>query len=470
MRAARDPSSPTKTTPALDASVWKVTAVAMLGALLAQMDATVVNVSLPSLAADLHAPLSVIQWVTSGYLLALALALPLSGWLVERVGAKALYLGCFVLFTASSALCGLAWSAGSLIGLRLLQGVSGGLLAPMAQMMIRRVAGRHFTRVAGYAALPVLLGPVLGPVIAGAVLQYANWRWLFLVNVPLGVLAWVLAWRFLPGDAAQGERKPLDGWGLALLSLGLVLVLFGLERITAPLGLPATAAGALLVVAFVWVQQRKGHRALIDLSLFQRRAFSVASLAQFFSNGVVFAGQMLVPVFLINACGLSTGAAGWMMASMGLGMMVSMPLLGMLTERLGERPVAITGAVLSLMSTLMLVERAAHGFDAGLVAVILFARGMGLGAVGLPAMSLAYASLGKGSLAMATTALNIVQRIGGAFLTTLCALFLAGAEQHHTTTIGLNTWAEAFLLLAVLHAVLVLATVMLPHARLHERG
>ena len=142
----------------LDPEVWKIVSVAVLGSFLSQLDATVVNVSLSSLATELHARLSTIQWVTSGYLLALALMLPLNGWLVDRIGAKKLYLICFSGFTLSSALCALSWSANSLIGFRILQGISGGLMAPMAQLMMARVAGKHMVRVMGYAAVPILLG------------------------------------------------------------------------------------------------------------------------------------------------------------------------------------------------------------------------------------------------------------------------------------------------------------------------
>src|SRR6202790_4671602 len=141
----------------LDPLVWKITSVAILGSFLAQLDATIVNVSLSSLAVDLHSSLTAIQWVTSGYLLALALMLPLNGWLVERIGAKSLYLWCFSAFTLCSALCGTAWSANALIGFRILQGMSGGLMAPMMHVMLARVAGRHMARVLGYAAAPIML-------------------------------------------------------------------------------------------------------------------------------------------------------------------------------------------------------------------------------------------------------------------------------------------------------------------------
>ncbi|MGA9465681.1 MAG: MFS transporter, partial [Terracidiphilus sp.] len=211
--------------------VWKITTVAVLGSFLSQLDATIVNVSLSSLAVDLHSSLTAIQWVTSGYLLALALMLPLNGWLVERIGAKSLYLWCFSAFTLSSALCGLAWSANSLIAFRILQGMSGGLMAPMAQMMMARAAGKHMARIIGYAAVPVMLGPILGPVIAGAILQHASWRWLFLVNLPVGVLAIVLAVLFLPNDREETRSRELDLPGFALLSPGLVLFLYGSDHL-----------------------------------------------------------------------------------------------------------------------------------------------------------------------------------------------------------------------------------------------
>src|ERR1700728_2619527 len=136
----------------LGPGIWKIFTVTVAGAFMTQLSTTMVNVSLSSLGAELHASLSAIQWVTSGYLLALAVMLPLTGWLVDRIGAKALYLWCFSAFTLASALCGIAWSANTLIGFRILQGMSGGLMAPMAQMMLARVAGRHMARVLGYAA------------------------------------------------------------------------------------------------------------------------------------------------------------------------------------------------------------------------------------------------------------------------------------------------------------------------------
>jgi len=444
----------------LDPRVWKISAVALFGALLAQLDATIVNVSLSSLAADLHTSFSTIQWVTSGYLLALTLVLPLNGWLVGRLGAKALYLWCFSAFTLSSVLCGLAWSAPSLIAFRLLQGVSGGLLAPMTQMMIARAAGRHMARVAGYMALPVLLAPVLGPVIAGAILQYASWRWLFLVNLPVGAVALTLTVLFLPADRGETATRPLDWLGLALLSPGLAMFLYGAEGMGRPTGRVFLALGAAGVAGFLWTARRKGEAALIDLGLFKGRVFGAAAITQFLSNGGMFAGQMLIPAFLIQGCGRTPGEMGWMLAPLGLGMMVTQPMMGTLTDRFGIRRVAGGGALLALIATSLLLLLAVAGFHLFLLIPALFLRGMGMSGVGLPSMSAAYASVRRPLLPMATTSLNIVQRLGGPTMTTLFASLLAWRLESSGAASTAYAWAFAFL--CALHAATLLATLRLP--------
>ena len=444
----------------LDPRVWRICAVALFGALLAQLDATIVNVSLSSLAAELRVGLSRIQWVTSGYLLALTLVLPLNTWLVGRLGAKSLYLWCFSAFTLSSALCGLAWSAPSLIAFRVLQGVSGGLLAPMTQMMIARAAGRHMARVAGYMALPVLLAPVLGPVVAGAILQYASWRWLFLVNLPVGALALALTVLFLPNEAPDAARRPLDWVGLALLSPGLAMFLYGAGDIGGTEGRAWLGFGVALIATFLWIARRKGDDALIDLKLFKGPVFSTVSLTQFLSNGGMFAGQMLIPAFLIAACGRAPAEMGWMLAPLGLGMMVTQPLMGALTHRFGIRGVAAGGALLALAATAPLLWLAARGFSLFVLVPALFLRGMGMSGVGLPSLSAAYASVGRAQLPMATTSLNIVQRLGGPTMTTLCASLLAWRLSASAAVSTAYVWA--FLFLCALHALIFLATLRLP--------
>ena len=441
--------------------LWRISSVAILGAFLSQMDATVVNVSLSSLALELDTTLSGIQWVTSGYLLALALTLPLSGWLVDRMGAKALYLWCFAAFTFTSALCGLAWSANSLIGFRILQGMSGGLLAPMAQLIMVRAAGDRMARVFGFAAMPILLAPLLGPVIAGELLHFASWRWLFLVNLPFGALAIVLAALFLPSDRHERRPRSLDLIGLGLLSPGVVLFLYGSERAADPFGLAALVLSALLFVAFFWWVRRKKDDAIIDLRLFKNGIFSAAVVTQFLMMGISYAGQMLVPVFLARVGGLSPSEVGLLLAAQGLGMMCTYPFVGSLVERLGNRNVSAGGALAALAGTVPFIFLA-NGPASAAVAVALFVRGMGLSCIGIPTISAAYASVNRDDLPMATTALNIVMRVGGPALTTICAAFLGWRLAAQTPAPVSSAYGAAFALLCAFHLVLCAAAMRLP--------
>ncbi|WP_068086518.1 DHA2 family efflux MFS transporter permease subunit [Novosphingobium rosa] len=454
----------------LDPSVYKICFVAVFGPLLSQVDATIVNVSLSGLASELHASLSTIQWVTSAYLLALTLVLPLNGWLLERIGAKRLFLICLTSFTISSALCGLAWSAGSLIAFRAFQGISGGLMAPMAQMLVARAAGRNMSRVVGYMSLPVLFAPIAGPMLAGVILQYATWRWLFLVNVPVGLLALVLTFAILPEDRQDLRPRGLDWSGLALLSPGLVLFLLGTQGIAGAIGRLEVVAAAALIALFLWHARDKGDAALVDLKLFGSRVFRTSAITQFLSNGALFAGQMLVPVFLVDACRRAPTEMGWMLAPLGLGMMVSSLAMSTLTRRLGTRRLVRSGTALATLSTLAFVWLAwrwgeGHGLDLHVLLPALFLRGMGQGSVGLPTMSAAYTAIDKRELAMATTSINIVQRIGGPTMTTLCATLLAWrleADGQAGVHAGLNAYGWAFATLALMHGLIWLVARRLP--------
>jgi EmrB/QacA subfamily drug resistance transporter len=447
----------------IDPAVWKISSVAVLGSFLSQLDATVVNVSLSSLAAELHTSLSTIQWVTSGYLLALALMLPLNGWLVNRIGAKALYLGCFTAFTLSSVLCGLAWSANSLIGFRVVQGICGGLLAPMAQMMMARAAGKRLASVLGIAAMPILLAPLLGPVTAGAILQFGSWRWLFLINLPVGALALTLALLFLPDDRDETNPRNLDLPGLALLSPGLVLFLYGSDHIRESIGFVSLSASVFLLAAFFKWASKKREKAIIDLQLFKRKVFAASVTTQFMTHGISFAGQMLIPIFLTRAGGQSPSATGLLLAPLGLGMMCGYPFVGTFVKRFGNRAVSAGGALLALAGTLPLVYLARHGLVVPILGMALFLRGIGLSCVGVPSLSAAYASVRREDLPMATTALNIVMRLGGPTLTTVCATFLAWRlELAQPPGAAQSAFTAGFILLCVFHAALFGAALRLP--------
>ncbi len=482
----------------IDPQVWKIAGVVMLAPLMAQLDSTVVNVSLSTLAEKLDTTLTTIQWVSSGYLLALALTLPLTGWLVDRVGARRVYLAAFSVFTLTSLLCGIATTAPSLILFRILQGMAGGVLTPLSQMMMARTAGRNMARVMGIAVMPVMIGPILGPTLAGLILQHAGWQWIFLVNLPVGLLATLLAWRILPPDRDLRVRRNFDVPGLLLLSPGLAMMLHSLETLAS--GATAEAQGiwlelgaaVALLAAFLWHAARRAGAALIDIRLFRTRTFSASAATQFLSNCMTYGGQLLFPLYLITARGYTPARAGILLASMGLGLICAFPLMGRLTDRYGPRRVATAGALVGLIGTLpfTLVDR--FEMPDIVIAALLWVRGTGLGSINIPSMSSAYADMPKERLPVATTALNIVQRLGGPVATTVLAIWLhaslggqavqAGAEQNRladvpeTAHVGdvahvahvahlahvAGAYSSTFVLFCALHALGVLAASRIP--------
>jgi EmrB/QacA subfamily drug resistance transporter len=406
----------------LDPKVWKVIAVVLLGPFMTQMDSTVVNVSLSTIRQDLDASIAAAQWIISGYLLALALMLPLNGWLVDRLGAKRLYLVCFSAFTLTSVLCGAAGTMDELICTRVLQGMAGGLLAPLTQMMLVRAAGKHMARAVGYAAVPILIAPTIGPLVAGAILKYAGWPWLFYVNLPVGILAVTLAAFLLPSDAGAIQKRPFDLLGFLTISPGLACLLYGVEQASRGEGTWILVSGAILLIAFIWHANRIKAKALIDLELFSNKIFATAAITQFLSNGILYAGQFLVPLYLITGCGLTAEQVGWMLAPMGIGMMCLYPFMGILTDRFGCRAVSTSGIVLNVLGTIPFVYMTLDRMSPFWVIVSLVARGAGQGATGIPTIAAAYSSVPKAKLGLATTAMNIVQRLGGPIATTVIAI------------------------------------------------
>jgi len=424
------------------------------------LDSTMVNVSLDTLSSAFNVSLGTIQWVTSGYLLALALALPLSGWLVDRVGARRIFLGCFAGFIVCSMLSGLAGSVRTLILCRVLQGVAGGLLAPMMQMMMARHAGRHMARVIGVAAMPVMVGQMFGPSLGGVILGLLGWRWIFFVNVPVGLLAICFAWFALPRDETTSARR-LDLIGFALISPGLALLLQGLVswahgETTAPLSLAASVA---LLAGFTWHALRRPATALIDLRLFRARIFRAAAATQFLSNALNFGGQLLLPLWFLQVREASPTATGLMLFPLGLGIFCGLPTMGRLSERFGARAISGSGAVLSLLGTVPFVF-ATGDTPYSVLGVALFVRGFGGGSITIPSAAAAYSSVPRDSLGHATTAINICQRFGGPTGSAGLAIFLQFALLRAGTPVQAYHWA--FWGLAAISAAALLTASRLP--------
>src|SRR3984885_8987331 len=340
----------------ISAHVWRISAVVMIGSIMSILDTTIVNVALATLSHKLHASISEIQWVVTGYMLSLAAVIPVSGWAARRFGAKQVYLLSLVLFTAGSALCGLATSSTELIIFRVLQGVGARMILPVAQLMMADAAGpKRMGRAMSVIAVPAMLAPIPGPTLGGLIIQNLSWRWIFYVNVPIGVIGFITALRMLPRvEREQVDR--LDVRGLLLMATGLPLFTYGLAEvgITGSFGSPKVIgpclAGIALVGLFV-VHALRVPKPLLDLRLYRRPTFSSASVAMFCLGAALFGGMILLPLYWQDVRLESVVDTGLLTAPQGLGAAIAMPFAGKLTDRIGGGPPALFGGALWALAT-----------------------------------------------------------------------------------------------------------------------
>jgi EmrB/QacA subfamily drug resistance transporter len=412
----------------IEPHVWRIASVIVLGSIMSILDATIVNVALETLGRDLHSTLSDIQWVLTGYMLALGAVIPVSGWAARRFGARNVYILALALFTASSVLCGFAGSTNQLILFRVLQGVGGGMIMPVGQMMMANAAGpQRMGRIMGVLSIPIMLAPILGPTVGGLIVENWSWRWIFFVNLPIGIVALIASWRILPRDR-HGAAERLDVLGLLLLAVGVPLMTYGLAEVgaTGHFSLQKVIVpilvGAALVAAFV-LHALRIERPLLDLRLYRRPTFAAASGSMFLVSAALFGGMILFPLYWQTVRGESAFTTGLLITPMGFGMILVMPVVGRLADRIGGGIISLVGVIATTFATIPFGFIGAHT-PAAYICGAMVLRGMGVGLAMMPAMIAAFASLKRSELSDATPQLNVLQRIGGSIGTAFLAVVL----------------------------------------------
>lgn len=432
----RGGSSDSRDAERLDPAFIRLGIVLLTGVLAVVFDSTIVSVALRTLSRDLHAPVSTIGWVTTGYLLALGIAVPVTGWLVGRFGGKRVWMAALTIFLIGSIGSSLAWSAPSLIAARIVQGTGGGLMLPvMTTLLIRAAGGRSLGRATSFIALPALLGPVLGPALGGIIVDDLSWRWIFWVNVPICIAGLILAARMMPADT--GDRaQHLDLPGLLLLSPSIAVLLYGLSQIGATGGFShlsviiPLAAGTALMAAFVVYALRAGAP-LLDLRLFRVPSFTVSTLLIFLSGFALYGALLLMPLYFQEVQGRSALQTGLLLAPQGIGIMASRGIAGSLTDRIGPRWIVFGGLLAAAAGTIPYATAGAGTSDWLLMAALVV-RGVGLGAVTLPVMATAYLGLDGARIADASIITRAAQQVGGSFGAAILVVILASAQAGHT--------------------------------------
>lgn len=449
-------------------------AAVILGAVMPIMDSTIVAIGTPALMTAFSAGPTTIQWVSTAYIIALAIAVPVVGWAQRALGSRLLWSIALGAFTLGSALCALAPTIGVLIALRALQGLAAGILMTLMQSLPMQAARRAGVDSVGslvaLISLPIAAGPILGPVLGGLVLHWLSWHWLFLINVPVGITALVVAWRQLPADVDRAPQGPgrFDLVGFVLVGCGLAGLLVGLTNTASEGGalhrdvlVPAALAVFVLATFVVRSLRRRDGEALLDLRLLTRHSVGSASLVVALAGGAMFSAQFLIPLYFQDLRGRTVLAAALLMTPQAVGSLLTRGLAGRLTDRVGSRVVAVLASSLVALTTLPFVLVDASASDVVLSA-LLFLRGLALGVLLIPVMLVAYTDVPDDRVPDASMLVRIFQQVGGALGTATVAVVLVDA------TLGsgpVAPYRAAFLGATLIAALAALAAALLPGRR-----
>jgi EmrB/QacA subfamily drug resistance transporter len=426
----------------LDAAVLKVAGVVVLGAIMSILDITVVSVALPTFQTEFDATYAEVAWTMTGYTLALATVIPLSGWAADRFGTKRLYMLALLLFTLGSALCATADSIEQLVAYRVLQGLGGGMLMPLGMTIMTRAAGPHrIGRLMAVLGIPMLLGPIGGPILGGWLIEAASWHWVFLINLPIGAVALLYALFALPKDKPQPSES-FDFVGMVMLSPGLALFLYGVSSLPETGTITATKVwvpmviGTALVLGFVLYSFKPRHP-LLDLRLFRNRNLRIASISLFVFIIAFMGAGLLFPSYFLQVRGESTLHAGLLMAPQGIGAMVTMPIAGTLADKI---PVGRTVPFAMALIAAGFFTFTQVGTDTSywLLCGSLFVMGLGMGGTMMPIMTSALRTLSTPEVARGSTLVNILQQIGGSIGTATMSVILTSRLNESNPIPGLT--------------------------------
>jgi MFS transporter, DHA2 family, multidrug resistance protein len=429
----------------LDAGLLRIAGVCILASVMAILDATVVSVAQRTFIMEFGSTQAIVAWTMTGYTLALATVIPLAGWASDRFGTKRLFIGAVLWFTLGSLLCAMASNMTELIAFRVIQGLGGGILTPLTFIILTREAGpRRLGRLMAVLGIPMLLGPMCGPVLGGWLIGAYGWQWIFRINLPLGVVVLVLAAVVFPKDRPR-PSETFDFTGMLLLSPGLAALLFGISSVprcgtfTDPRVWIPIVIGLSLIVGFVIHALYRAEHPLIDLRLFQNRVVTLANASMFLFAVGFFGVVMLLPSYFQQLLHQTPLQSGLHMIPQGLGAMVTMPLAGTLMDKRGPRNVLLVGV------TLISIGLSVFAYGAWqqqqyvpILLVGLVITGMGLGCTMTPLSGSAVQTLAPHQVARGSTLVSVNHHVAGSVGTALMSVVLTNQFNRSKTITTAN--------------------------------
>ena len=417
----------------------------MIGTLMAALDQSIVNVSLPDIMADFGAPVNDIEWVITGYMLAFATLMPLTAWLREHIGYKNLYIGSLVIFTAGSILCALSWNLPTLVASRVIQALGGGAITPAGLAMISDVFEPHERgKAIGYWGVGVIVGPAFGPTLGGYLTNSFGWRSIFTVNLPIGIIGVLLAMALLrkdrPGD--QAHKNPFDLGGFIFLSAFLISFLLALSKgeedgWTSTFILSCWAVSFTGFVGFLVVEILTPN-GIMDIRLFKSAVYSACMLVVAARSVALFGGVFLLPLFLQQIMGFDEIQSGLVLLPGSLLIALFMPLAAKINDRIGPLWPTMAGLI---GITYFMYEYRTLDINTSVWDVInpTFIRGAAIGLLVTPVMVTALNSVAKNKTSMASSMMNLIQQVAGSV-----GIGILGAVLNHRTVFHQGLAAAAW--------------------------
>jgi MFS transporter, DHA2 family, multidrug resistance protein len=418
-----------------------ITVVVMLAALMAMIDISIVNVALSDIRASFATPLDQIGWVSTGYMMANIVVIPMTGWFQRRFGFKKYFTASVLLFTLASALCGTAWNLPSLVAFRILQGLGGGAIIPTAQsILFARYPRAQHGMAAGLFGLGAITGPLLGPTIGGYLIELSSWHWIFLVNVPIGLGVAVLAWKVIEEPEFVSDRRPIDGWGIVLLATGMPALQYVLEEgnregwFDSPMIVVLAGVAVISLVTFV-VHVLESPNPIVDLRVFKNRSYAAGTGINFLTGLALFSSSYLFSLFCGTVMHYTALDIGRVFLVAGLVQIVLMPIVGRVAPKIDPRVMLFVGvSVVGASQWLGSQLTGQAGF--GDLVMPQLVRAIGLAFIFIPVSVAALSDLTPGERGNATGLFNLTRELGGSLGTAWMGKVVADGVVTHGSHIA----------------------------------
>ena len=423
---------------------WIIAIAVMFATFMEVLDTTVVNVSLPHIASTMSATTEEATWVLTSYLVANAIILPMTGWLASTFGRKRLLMASTVGFTVASVLCGLAPNLASLVIFRILQGATGGALQPLSQaVLLESFKPEDRGRAMGFWGLGIVVAPILGPVVGGWITETYNWRWVFYINLPVGAMSIYMIQRYVfDPPYLRKVSQGIDYWGMGMLVVGIGALQFVLDKgqtedwFESNLIVTLAIISAVSLIALIWYELHT-DAPIVDLRVFKNRTYATGVLLMTVVGFVLYGSLVLLPVMLQTLMGYSSLEAGKAMAPRGMGSLIMMPIVGMLTSKVDPRKLLALGLLIGGGTMLWLGQ---INLNAGQLDIMIpqFLQGMGMALLFVPLTTVSMSSIVPQRMGNATSLFNLMRNIGGGVGIAVTGTYLARHRQVVAAGLGEN--------------------------------